>query len=204
MELFSISILSPQDLILSLHSLYSTLDMDIILQAGVDIMIDLFPHSIGGVIFLVDEHNNDLIYSKTLMSSAKLSYTARVLEILPKRFSELYVSRTNDRDNLIVRTVNENKSFESDDLIDFIKGPVPKVIISQLKYISGFKIGLAMPITINNAVVGAALYSRNVREQFTDSEKELLQLMTSQFANAIRNAREYKYLKEKLSNGNAK
>ncbi len=194
-DLFAIEIDTFEKLILSINSLFASLDLQTTLQTAVDMMIDLFPQSNGGVLFLLETEPEDKLYTKTV---SRLPRIHEVFRLLSKPFGKFNLSLREHKDNLVIKSVLEGGFFESFDLYDFGKGAAPELVTKQISKVLSFGAGVAMPLKAGEQVIGAALYTKKVKSKFSSHEIKLLELLSDQLALAIRNAREYDSLKRQL------
>ncbi|HLD03580.1 MAG TPA: GAF domain-containing protein [Candidatus Dojkabacteria bacterium] len=184
-DLLGLKIFSPEELIAAINKISESLDLDTTLQTAVDIMYDLYPNYDGGVIFLKD---GDLLRSKTVSNTPNIN---KALKLLPTSFSKLKVSIKSNLNNLTVRSIVLNRIFQSNNPTDFTRGAVNDTIIRMMQKITGFTVGITIPLN-NNNTFGVVLYTKKIETSYSEEEIRILKLLTDQFAIAINNAKKYK------------
>lgn len=194
-ELLGLSLYTTEELILAINSFSASLNLEVMLQAAVDVMFDLFPNYNGGVIFLINQDQNKL-YSKTV---SNMPFIDLIFKMLPGKFSELEVPLQGNQ-NLIAKTTNNGEIYESKDILDFSRGYIPNVIANAICKLTKFKYGITMPLLYQNKLIGSVAYTKRVSEAFTNEEKHLLTLLNNQIAIAIKNAEEFTKIKLELQN----
>lgn len=162
-----------------------TLDLDIVLQKSVDSAVDLL-NLHGGILFLKDKEGKH-IYTKTM---AKSIYSKRALELLriDNMMDQLKVS-LNQRDNLVVDTVINDKDNESNELWKFTIGVLDKNLVNIIQ--RGTLTGnvLVVPIKYREDTIGALLLSKRSYNEGFEKELPIIRIYSNQIAIAITNAR---------------
>ncbi|HLD03581.1 MAG TPA: helix-turn-helix domain-containing protein [Candidatus Dojkabacteria bacterium] len=189
-DLLGLKIFSPEELIAAINKISESLDLETTLQTAVDIIFDLYPNYIGGVIFL---KNGNFLRSKTISNTPNVN---KALTLFPTPFSKLKVSLKTNLINLGVKSVLLKRNFQSTNPVDFTRGAINDIVIKIMQKITGFSIGITIPIIFNKKVFGVALYSKKSEESFSIEEEKILVLLTKQLAIAINNAQKFR----KLSN----
>ena len=189
-DLLGLKIFSPEELIAAINKISESLDLETTLQTAVDIIFDLYPNYIGGVIFL---KNGNFLRSKTISNTPNVN---KALTLFPTPFSKLKVSLKTNLINLGVKSVLLKRNFQSTNPVDFTRGAINDIVIKIMQKITGFSIGITIPIIFNKKVFGVALYSKKSEKSFSIEEEKILVLLTKQLAIAINNAQKFR----KLSN----
>jgi len=178
-DLLGLTIFSTESLINALNDVAGALDIQSILQIGVDILYDIFPMYNGGVIFLIDKKDDDRLYSKTV---SKMPGIRKAMKILPNKFSKLNVSLSKHKENYCVRSIVEGVPMQSFELIDFTVGTIGKKASFAISRILSFKSGIAIPLKTDEKSIGVVLYTKRIAEIFSAEEVRLLTLLNKQFA----------------------
>lgn len=172
-------------------TLSSNLDLDILLQKVVNIIVDDMNYY-GGIIFLRD---GDFLRSKTISQTwyIKIALKATKIEI-----SKLKVEIKEDSSNYVVRTVLENKLFESSRLSDFVVPALSKSTADLLQFITKHGRGITLPLVNKGEVIGAIMFTKKIDESFSN-DIPILESFVNQVSVAIQNARLYTEVNEQVT-----
>lgn len=144
-------------------------------------------------IFLIKE---DKLYSQAYTKSI---FTEVINNILPQPVDLIHVSLKNHTDNIVVRSVNEQKILYTNNLFDIGKYAVPKFLVDLSVKLTGFKCAIVMPlIDPQNKSIGAIFFAKNRNESF-DNELPILKSFVEYLTTIIINAQKYEELKNELS-----
>lgn len=193
-DLLGLKIFSPEELIIAINTLSKCLDLETTLQTAVDIMFDLYPNYNGGVVLLVDE-TKQYVGSKTVSKMPRVEVVHR---LLPKNILEYYIPIENKHGNLIAKSVKNRANYQSFDIADFSKGEIDDNITRTIGRVLGFKCGIAIPMIFEDEVIGATLYTKSVKEEFTEEEKKILMLLNDQLAISIRKAQLFEEIQSQM------
>lgn len=193
-DLLGISIFDPANIVSAINTISNSLDLEATLQNAVDIMFGLFPNYNGGVVLLIDEKNKDRLYSKTVSRMPKIGL---VYKLLKKPLNKFYI-RLDVVESLLAKSVKTRHNFQSYSLVDFAKGSMPDYLPKNVASILDFKSGISMPLLYENEIIGATLYTKSVREEFSEYEQKVLELLNKQIAITIMNAKQHEELLKKL------
>ncbi len=164
------------------NTIVSDLDFEKITQQVVDSIVKNLKY-LGGVLFLVE---GDKIRSYNFSQTKIMSIATKPVANI---FRELTTSAVK-AENLVGRSIMENKIFESYDVSEFISPPVPVKTAKLMQKIARVKGIVVSPINVKSDTVGALMFV-TPRKSFTDSEKEMLSVFANQTGIAIENARLY-------------
>lgn len=162
--------------------LNTELNLDTILQEAADRVRDLGYNA--AAVFLLD--GDELRSLK--VSSAPLINLA--MQLMPKELNTLSVSLKSDTENLIVKSILENKMIKGEDEADFIYPAVPKSIAKQMQRILGIKELLAFPLLNKTIPIGAMMIS-SVEFGQIDRDLPLLESFAATVSVTINNASLY-------------
>lgn len=196
-NLLGFEVLTYESIVQAINTISKSLDIDTTLQVSVDVMFGLLPNYNGGVIFLIDEEVPDRVFSKTVSNMPNMP---QALSLLSKKVSQLNVSLIHHQNNLMVKTINLNKNFQSFDLYDFTSGAINKTISQKISQILNFQSGISLPIRYSNEIIGSAFYTKKIKEYFDQEEEKILELFTNQLAIAIRNAKLITQINQNIRN----
>ena len=188
-DLLGLRIFSPEELVNAINKISQSLDLEITIQTAVDIMFDLYPNYNGGTILLIEKER---LFCKTASNVPRIK---EALKLLPKAVYKLNISLS-DEENLIVKSIKHNKNYQSYDFVDFTRHAFNDSISRIISKILHFESGISIPILINNVPLGAALYTKRVREPFSQEEIKILTLLNNQLAIAITNAKKFEQINQ--------
>jgi transcriptional regulator with XRE-family HTH domain len=170
--------------------LNSTLDLDEILQCSVnDICFEL--KLAGACLFLIED---DLVYTKTVTQTW---FTKICLDIVGIPIDTLRISLSNNKGNLIVKTINERKIYMSDDLTDYTTPQLTVRVTNMIRRITKIKSCIAFPLVDKEKVIGAMFFCKDYKSKF-ENEQPVLEAFTDHIAVAITNAQKYEKLQSEL------
>jgi transcriptional regulator with XRE-family HTH domain len=192
-DLLGLKILTPEELILAINEISSSLDLNNTLQTAVDIMFDLYPNYNGGLILLLDNKKGDRLITTNISNMPNVEVIQR---IMPRKLNEYEVMLTND--NHIIKTFKEGLLLQSTNLYDFGKNVVPKIITDLITKALNFSVGLSIPLYTVSNKLGVILFTKRNSDIFDEYEVQILKLLADQIALAVYNAKRFKELQEEL------
>ena len=193
-SLFEIQLNDLIGLVQTGSKLGGSLNLDEVLQNAVNEItyeLDL----LGACICLREE---DRICAKTMTQTW---YTEAFRRFLPRSFDAYSLSLSEHKDNLLVRTINDKKSFFTSNFYEASKYAYSEIVTSMIVKVMGFKCGRTFPIIHENEAIGAFFFVKNYVDDFT-IEKSIIKAFSDHVATAISNAKKYEELKKKLGETN--
>jgi transcriptional regulator with XRE-family HTH domain len=173
------------------NKLSSKMNLDELLQDAVNQTVydlSLF----GCILFLCDD---EYVYAKT---QTETWYVKFVNQVLPQNLNTMKLS-LKDKENYVVKSINERLPKFSNKLRDFSKNVFPDKISDIIQRFNGTKYIVSFPMIVTDKVIGAIVFSKDNEDNF-DTEYSILQAFTEHIAITIMNALKYKELEEKLHN----
>jgi transcriptional regulator with XRE-family HTH domain len=171
-------------------SLSSDLDLDKILQNCVNgIVYEL--GLIGGLVFI---YEGDTLYLKAMTHN---SFTHKILDLLPGGLQPLSTSISWNRENYVVKTVNERTPQYSTVFSNFSKNIISDQLADFIQKMNGTKCTICLPVIANDKVQGALLFSKDVIDKF-EHEIYILRVFADYVGTTILNARKYNKLEERI------
>lgn len=178
-------------------TILADLEFESLTQRVVDNIVEVFDYS-SSVLFLKPENEN-YIYSHTFSNTFVVK---KVVNQFGRSFRDHKASLESDK-SLVVRTANEHKSFEGDNLPEFISPTLSRPLAYLTQTILAIKRTITFPIDIEGVTVGVIMFNSK-RASFEEDEKEMLKIFVDQIKIALYNSRLYqevtkqvKELKEK-------
>jgi transcriptional regulator with XRE-family HTH domain len=182
--------------IMNLSKSINKLSLDEVLQRSVnEVVYEL--GMLGAFLVLID---GDRVYSKTVTQTW---FTKLALEIINAPFNSLNISLTKDKDNLMVRSIVEQKVFITNRLADCSTPFVPTAISDLLQRVTTLKSGIIFPIIYEEKSIGAIFFGKDHIDEFIH-ERPVLAAFCEHIALAIANAEKYQILEQKLINSKPK
>ncbi len=190
--LFDINVAPEMARLVSLSKeLTSDLDLKSIMQKAVDILSSELDYIII-TIFLV---KRDELYSQAF---TKTWFYDAINKILPMPVDLIHVSLTNHKDNIVVRSVNEQKILYTENLYDIGRHAVSEFVSKTASKIYNFKCALVMPlINPQGKPIGAIFFGKNKLESF-DNEMPVLNAFVEYLTTIIINAQKFENLQNEL------
>jgi transcriptional regulator with XRE-family HTH domain len=158
-------------------------DLDKIVKTAVTEVVDTLK-LLGCIIFLKE---NDYVY---LRNFTQAWYTEVVNKLLPAPLTTLKTSLITNKDNFIVKSINENRIMMSKDLTDFSHNVFPDSISRVMQKITNHKNALSMPLIYDSKAIGAILFSKTYLDDFSN-ELETLKSFADYISVLIKNAKAY-------------
>lgn len=183
--LLGINILSTQELVDAIGKIALSVDLETTLQTAVDIMFDLFPNYNGGLLFLRDSKNKNLLWVKVVSNLPRIKLA---LNLLRKRIDEHFFNLETNKDSLIVKTFLTGSIIQGDSLVKFGKGAEIDSIIHGIEVVLGYKWGISIPLVYQDEIIGVSFFTKRVKETLSDEEVKLLKLLSDQMAILIKKA----------------
>lgn len=176
-SLFNIEVVSVARLISLTNNLNTEDSLMGVLQRSVDdIVSELDLH--GSVIALIEK---DKLHAITVTNSW---YADLMFKIIGKRIDELSFKIKNNEDNFFVRAIKENKSFVSEELLDFTKGAFPSSLAPLVQRLTHHGSGIVFPLYYKGKPLGGIMFSKSYKDDFV-YEYEVLESFSNAVANAI-------------------
>ena len=129
------------------------LSEEIELQKVLQTSVDILCHELNLLslsIFLV---RGDQLYSETLTNNLASSLLLRFIKV---PFNKLHVSMKEHTDNLVVKSILEQKIYITNVIEEITRHAIPKFMANPLQRIVNFKTGIIIPLNNNkNESIGA-------------------------------------------------
>ncbi len=135
----------------------------------------------------------NLVFGDSLKTTAITQswYTEILLKVMPFKPTDYSVSLTKDKHNLMIKTINENKSYYGEDLHEFTHPYIAPTIARMLQKTASVKSMLSVPMVVENEKVGVIIYAKDQKMDFLD-EIPLLNSYTNAIALLIHKSRKNK------------
>ena len=135
----------------------------------------------GGALFIQEENNPNVV--RCVEVSMDATGVKKVLEILPLPIGLLTVDSSKFPNNLVIKSIKEKHILQSFSLWDYGLGFVNSNIMKLIEKFLPRAVSLAIiPFKIKENLYGAILFSKKIKEKFSESEIEELKLITEQIS----------------------
>jgi signal transduction histidine kinase len=176
------------NLIISLnYSFTSELNMEKLMQHSINEIVEKLD-LLGGILFMVD---GERIAAHTIAGG---EIAQRFIQYIGMPIDNLWI-QIDHPDNLIARSVREEKVFHSNDLKDFTAGVLSPIQANFAQLITQTKSAIVLPLISRDEVIGAIFLSSQRTEVFPDAD-EGLRILAGSLGIAIKNALLFKQLEE--------
>lgn len=165
----------------SSFELFKSMKLEDVLQATVDNIV----RELGLFSCFITLLDGDKLYAQTSTNNWTTKLTTK---ILGRDIKGLNVDITKDFENLMVKAVIHNKSFESSDLHKFLYPAVDLKVAKLIEKLVGPTFCIALPISYNNMLLGAIMFGKKNEKSF-DNEREILIEFTRWVGLAVTKAR---------------
>ncbi len=173
-------------------AILSNFEIETLCQTIVDVMHQEFGY-ITGTIYLVDYQMG---YIRRVAISRYPGVDQILKQVAPVPFEEQKIS-LDEVDNLLVKTVNERRSFYTTKLFDLQKGLFSEEVAGRIQQAFGFKGVILYPLMSKNSVVGILGFPTTLeQEKLSKFELAVMEEFSSEVARAIENANLYQDLKK--------
>src|SRR3989344_391463 len=141
---------------------------------------------------LIDEKTN-LVRRVAVTTNPQM---AEVLKILPVAYREQTIPLTM-KDNLIIKAINEKKSFHTNNMHDIQIGILTPETSRHIQVSLNLKSLFVYPIFVKNKVTGVMSYGTTIgKEKFSSFEFDIMEEFTKDVARVLENAWLYLNLRE--------
>ncbi|MEI7578949.1 MAG: helix-turn-helix domain-containing protein [bacterium] len=160
-ELFNIATDGLPKIVNIFTQLNYTRNFDEILQKVVDDIV--FELGLSGAFIVLIK--GDKIVSQTLTNTkyTKLIYNA----IYPKLFNKLNILIEKDSENMMVRTILDNKSYITDNINQIVVPAVTPLVATIIGKVSKMKTAITFPLTGEFGTLGAICFGSHIETDFT-------------------------------------
>ncbi|MDP3057158.1 MAG: GAF domain-containing sensor histidine kinase [bacterium] len=168
-------------------------DYEALTQKMVNVMVEEMDF-IGGVLFLPDEINKQLIpwsYTQSYLGQ-------KVVGWLNKPFKE-HTYPLNLDDNLTVQTYLTRKIHVGAHMSEFISPAVNASLADTMQKFMGMNLCISLPVIFLDKILGVVFFT-STRKEFSQEEQEMLKTFSDQVAIAINNIRQYEQIRNQLKN----
>ena len=167
-----------------------SLDLTQVLQNSAnEIALDL--DLLGLIIFLVEDNK---LVTKTITQTY---YTNMLLEILNLKEFNLGISLEEYTENLIVKSVINQKVYLNDELRMFTKDIMPVEVSDLCGRVTNHKSSIVFPLINEGKSIGAILFYKNYIDNFKD-DFQVLDVFSKSVTTAIINAQKYSKLEDEV------
>jgi transcriptional regulator with XRE-family HTH domain len=146
---------------------------------------------LGAAIFLVKDNH---AYIQTATQSR---FTQLFLKVAKVGLEDIYFSLTSDTENFVVKAINTQNYYVSNQIIDFAKPIISPRICKLIETVVTVKSCLALPIVCRNSPIGAMVFAKSYKHDFKN-ELPVLKIFTEHIAVAIHNAQKYEELQDEI------
>jgi signal transduction histidine kinase len=173
----------------------STLDLDELLQKSTNEIVDVLRLH-GCILFLVNEENKDLVFTKTISQSRQSRMALHLLKT--DSFLDRLKVSINEKENLVVDTIINSKVNFSNSLAKFTTGVLDKKLVTTIQKLTFTGSCLSVPISYKERNIGALLLTKSNKEDDFDRELPIIKIYASQIGIALANAELYKKQHQQL------
>jgi signal transduction histidine kinase len=173
----------------------TTLNIDILLEKSADALLDSLK-LYGSVLFLFDTDTQS-VYTKSISQSGGSRIILKLLGI-NNILDKLKVS-IDEKDNLIVDSIVNNKYNISNELWRYSKGVVNADLSKKIQLLTSVGSFISVPVNFKGDTIGAILFSKKERNYKFAYELPIMEIFASQIGIAIGNARAYTKIQDQLN-----
>jgi len=167
------------------------LDIDKVLQSSVNnITAEL--NLLGAAVTEIRGRN---LYAITITETW---YTQLIQKIAEMPVHLMHASLDNDKDNISIRTVNENKTFLFEKMSDVAVPTVSPKIADILAKVINFKSGASIPLREDNKVIGTIMFLSTFSAEDLKTRLPLLELFSDFVSTSIINSKKYSKLQDEV------
>lgn len=139
------------------------------------------------VLSLPDYENNVL----KRVSASQTEQAKKALSAINMQLQNIIIPLS-EKDNLLVRTFNENKIYMTHDWYDILRPAVSREEAGLSQKAAGIKTSMIFPVVYHQKPAGVMIFSMIKEEsEVTDSEKDMIRSFTDVVGLAVQNARLY-------------